>query len=125
MEASRYVAQARLPPAPERLRLLDRVLGAEDAGADGSPLHLAVKCNHLNIAVMLLEHGADADAVRGDGYTALHLCAISGNAEVVRQLVGAGADATILSKAGVSAAQLALQYSHTEVAEAIDSSGGD
>jgi ankyrin repeat protein len=85
-----------------------------------TPLLLAVKANHLNIAVMLLGNGADTDCVRNDGSSVLHLCAISGNTEMAKHLVGAGANPALVDRAGVSASQLARQYSHIPVATAIE-----
>jgi uncharacterized protein len=44
------------------------------------------------IAALLLEHGADADAAQGGGATALHSAAMTRNADLARLLLDRGAD---------------------------------
>lgn len=53
-------------------------------------LHHAARNGHLEIVMLLLEHGADADAVRGDGYRPLHL------ALMTNFLVGVHGDRTAI-----------------------------
>ncbi len=77
-----------------------------DAGADPNavgtseqigpvqPLHSAAATGRLECARLLLEHGAEANARQGGGFTALHAAAASSDAELARLLLAAGADAT-------------------------------
>src|SRR2546423_1616306 len=54
-------------------------------------LHDAVIQNHIDIAKYLLEKGADVNAVKTDGVTALHMAARNGNIEMMLLLLQGGA----------------------------------
>jgi ankyrin repeat protein len=63
-----------------------------DAAADGtSALVVATHSGHSALALLLLEHGADPNAI-GSGYTALQIAIRQGDVEVVKALLGRGAD---------------------------------
>ena len=49
---------------------------------DSSPLHCAVDCGHSNIAQLLLEHAAEANAENKDGNTPLMVACDGGNRSV-------------------------------------------
>jgi hypothetical protein len=56
-------------------------------------LHLAAAAGHLDVARLLLDRGADADARdTGDSASPLHLAAGGGHIEIVRALLDADAD---------------------------------
>ncbi|MDE3165860.1 MAG: ankyrin repeat domain-containing protein [Acidobacteriota bacterium] len=90
-----------------------------DAGADASmpsankmrfsPLHSAV-ADAVEIVALLLERGADANAVAGDGNTPLHSAAAHGNGEVIGRLLAAGADREARNGEGKTPGEFARQY---------------
>jgi ankyrin repeat protein len=85
-----------------------------DAGADVhaaarnamrvTGLHAAAAARSLEIARMLLERGADANARQQAGYTALHAAAQHGDAPLAELLLAHGADPTLRSEDGRDAA---------------------
>ena len=76
-----------------RIELL-KSLDPNGRGAETDPLLLsaAAKGGHLEVVRLLLEAGADKNADRPDGVTALMLAAYNEHLEVVRLLLDAGAD---------------------------------
>jgi hypothetical protein len=80
------------------------------------PLHAAVAGDHLSIARLLLEAGADANAVQQDSFRPLHGAAQNGNAEMVRLLLEHGADPALTDGQGRSARDLAEEGGYAEVA---------
>ncbi|KAF5866923.1 hypothetical protein ETB97_008729 [Aspergillus alliaceus] len=71
-----------------------------------TPLHVAVSRGNLSMVHLLLEHGADPNAVNSEGATALHVGVISGHPTMVAELLQRGADPTLADSAG----WLALHY---------------
>ena len=74
----------------------------------------------------LLREGADPNAARGDGMSALHLAAEGGSLEVVRVLIDAGArvEATT-SIGGYTPLHVASANAHAPVVEALLDAGAD
>jgi Ankyrin repeats (3 copies) len=70
-----------------------------------------------NVARLLLEHGADANAPRDDHSTPLHVAARYGRVEVVHVLLEHGANVTAEDKYGSTASQLASDMGHEEIAK--------
>lgn len=65
-----------------------------DFSTNLTPLHVAALCGHAQVAVALLEHGAQVNA-RDTGsldITPLHVAAMNGHVEMIRLLVEQGAD---------------------------------
>lgn len=83
------------------------------------PLHSAVAGQHLAIARLLLEHGADANARQGEDFTPLHGAAQNGQVEMIRLLLAHGADPQATSASGKAPLDLALEGGHAEAAEAL------
>ncbi len=81
-----------------------------------------------NVAAVrsLLSEGADPNAARGDGMSALHLAAEGGSLEVVRVLIDAGAriEATT-SIGGYTPLHVASANAHAPVVEALLDAGTD
>ena len=65
-------------------------------------LTLAALMGHADIAELLIENGADVNALGGDGGTALHAAAFLGRADAAKVLLDNGADATIRDNNGSS-----------------------
>lgn len=70
--------------------------------AGSTPLDYAAVKNELDIAQLLLDHGADARAVNRNGSTALHLAAARGYTSVARLLLDHGASIVALDSSGSS-----------------------
>ena len=81
-----------------------------------TPLIIASMCNNVSIVRLLVDAGADKDAVcRMYGNTALHFAADHNNVKVARLLVQAGADCSVLCNAfRLTALDMALRAGHTE-----------
>jgi uncharacterized protein len=66
---------------------------------------------------LLIERGADVNAVQAGGYRPLHQAAVTGREELVRMLLDAGADKTARCDREKTAAEYARERGHTELAE--------
>lgn len=74
---------------------------------DARPLHSASAAGRRDVCEVLLDAGADVNAVQHGGYTALLDAAANGNAELVDFLLERGADPTARLDDGRSMADLA------------------
>ncbi len=81
------------------------------------PLHSAAASRSLDIARLLLEHGADPDARQDGGFTPLHEAAANGQLALVRLLVAHGADVNLSQTPGQTALAFARQAGHKDVVE--------
>ena len=78
--------------------LVERLLTAHpqclnaESGVCKTPLNAALYRGHLNIALFLLERGADTEIVSWEGHTALYIASSQGYANAVRSLIDRGAD---------------------------------
>lgn len=96
-----------------------------DAGADVNviarnamqvqPLHSAAAGNP-EVALLLLDAGADANGQQQRGFTALHEAALRGNDELVDALIAHGADVSTVDDDGNTAADHAVRAGHDDVA---------
>jgi ankyrin repeat protein len=64
----------------------------------------------------LVEHGADAAAQDGDGWTPLHFASWCGHLDVARLLVEHGADAAAQDRRGSTPLRLASSSGHRDLA---------
>ena len=85
-----------------------------------SPLHSACSSRSVGVVKLLLEHGADPNAVEGNGMTPLHTAAGGGSREIVGMLLSAGADRAARSNDGSSAADVARKFNQPEIAAELD-----
>lgn len=81
-----------------------------------TPLHSAAAGQHLEIARMLLEAGAEINAVQEGGFTPLMSATQNGHVEMVRLLLERGADRTMQTDDGRSAYNFADSHSDPAVA---------
>ncbi len=108
--------------------LLDRgaSVSVVSANPEGNqPLHAAVTRGWADIAVELLEAGADPNVPQITGYTSLHLAAHRGDDRIVSLLLDAGAEVAVFSDKGESPDQMANQAGFTELADHLKSAPRD
>jgi len=60
-----------------------------------TPLHVAIYEEHRDIAILLLDHGADTEIRSSANQTALYMASSRGHADVVRALIDCGADLNV------------------------------
>lgn len=84
------------------------------------PLHSAVAGKHMRISELLLEAGADVNAVQQHGYTPLHEASASGQLEIVQLLECFGADRTLRLDDGRTPLDLAVENGFTAVAALLE-----
>jgi uncharacterized protein len=88
------------------------------------PLYSAAASGALEIAVLLLEHGADANARQAKQVVALHAAAQNGQVEMIELLLAHGADVNARAGNGLTPLGFALKSGHGHAAEALRESGG-
>jgi ankyrin repeat protein len=82
-----------------------------------SPLHSAVSARHLEVAAVLLAHGADPDARQQEGWTPLQGAAHNGDAAMVRLLLDHGADPSLAADNGKTALEVAREAGREAVVD--------
>jgi len=75
------------------LMLLEREFDVNPKGDRDTPLGIAVRKKNMEMASLLLAHGADPNAKTGDGQSPLHLAVIREDKEFAKLLLDKGADA--------------------------------
>jgi ankyrin repeat protein len=96
--------------------LLDQGANANHVAREDTPLTIASSEADLAVVTLLLDHGADPDLRRPDGWTPLMLAAFKGDAERVRLLLEHGADPTVtMGSRLVDAATVAAAHGHAAV----------
>ena len=102
-----------------------------DAGADvrqvsetpmrNEALHAVLALSKdADVMRLLIERGADVNAVQTAGYRPLHQAAVAGREDLVRMLLDAGADRTARCDRGKTPAEYAREREHAAVAELLD-----
>jgi uncharacterized protein len=102
-----------------------------DAGADvdqisqtpmrNQALHaLLALSKNADVTRLLIERGADVNAVQTAGYRPLHQAAVTGREDLVRMLLEAGADKTARCDRGKTPAEYARERGHEAVAALLD-----
>lgn len=81
------------------------------------PLHTAARCRMPDAIQMLVDKGANVNALSRDGTTPLMLAAADGRLATVTCLVENGADLVLRNQYQASAWDLAESWHHTDVAE--------
>ncbi|KAK7498838.1 hypothetical protein BaRGS_00009930, partial [Batillaria attramentaria] len=82
---------------------------------DNTPLHVAALARQSQITRLLLDRGADVNAVSKTGFTPLYLAAQENGADIVDMLLQAGADQRIHTVDGFSPLAVAVQQENAEV----------
>ena len=103
---------------------LSAVVAAAPGG--GSPVADAAMRGDRDAIRALLKQGADANAPRGDGMTALHFAAAKGDAELASMLIYAGAQVSAVTRIGAyTPLHLAAQSGSVAVVDALMKAGAD
>ncbi len=102
-------------------RLLD--VGASPDNDGWTAMHYAAFGGHADVATLLIERGADLDAIAPNGQTPLMLAAGAGKLALVRILVEADADMDLEDYEGRTALILAIKNEHAPVVEYLRSEG--
>ena len=90
-----------------------------------TPLHVALRWGHANIAQLLLDHGADARAPDGYKRTPLHLASDGGHVEVARVLLERGVDTEARDDFSWSPLERASSEGHVELIRVLLEHGAD
>lgn len=112
------------------LEVLERLERGEGLDArvgerDDTLLTWAVGAGYHDIAVLLVEAGADVNAPNGDGNTPLLRAACEGRRELASVLVRVGAKLDVQNHDGYSALVLAKRRGNTDVVEMLLAAGAD
>lgn len=84
-------------------------------------LHYSVKKNQLTVLNILLDNGADENAlILEDNRSPLHLCAQYGSREIALELLARGADYYALDNYNCTALQLAIQNKNMSVVHTLE-----
>jgi ankyrin repeat protein len=115
--ATSDVAEAAMKGNREAVRsLLDRKADVNAPQVDGTTaLHWAVEADDLEMADLLIKHGANVSAANHDGATPLLLASVNGKAAMIEKLLQGGADPNVpLSSYGDTALMLAARSGNTD-----------
>ena len=141
------VAEAAKPEPPTAkapdISILDAAFGGNieavkqhiAAGADvnakyegWTPLHTAVEGGHKEIAELLIDNGADVNAMDKDGRTPLHFASAKGHKEIAELLIAEGADVNVIIQSGsfqeMTPLDMATDKNRTETEDLLRKHGG-
>ncbi|HZP47449.1 MAG TPA: ankyrin repeat domain-containing protein [Vicinamibacterales bacterium] len=112
--------------APTLLLVLATTAALAAAPGGGSAVADAAMRGDREAIRALLKQGADANAPRGDGMTALHFAAEKGDAELASMLIYAGAQVSAVTRIGAyTPLHLAAQSGSVAVVDALLKAGAD
>jgi ankyrin repeat protein len=94
--------------------------------ADGfTPLHLACFFGQLNAAEILIQHGADTNAVSPSRIAVIHSAAASRDAALLKLVLWGGANPDLQQQRGYTALHEAAMHNSVERAQALLDAGAD
>ena len=103
---------------------------SQDVNARGlddetTPLHVALSCRHVDVAQLLLDHGADTKAEDGEKRNPLHLASINGLVEIARFILERGIDTEARDTEGWNPLEWASARGHVDVVRLLLDHGAD
>jgi ankyrin repeat protein len=90
----------------------------------GTPVNAAASARHATVVVVLLDAGADPDAVQRGGWTPLHSAAHNGDTRTVELLLANGADPSVVDDDGRSVGDMAGESGDATTIAAVGASSG-
>jgi len=90
-----------------------------------TPLHTAAMYGHVSNIHLLLEQGADIDAIDIFGESALHSAAYNGNDKVIRFLLDHGTNMEKRNNSGETVLNVAISYRHEAVVQLLLDTGAN
>ena len=92
-----------------------------------TPLHLTSRAGagHIDLARLLIEHGANVAAQDKDGTTPLHRASEEGHVDLARLLIEHGADVAAQDKYGTAPLHQASEEGHVDLARLLIEHGAD
>ena len=90
-----------------------------------TPLHLASREGHVDVARLLIEHGADSAAQSKDGTTPLHRASERGHVDLVQLFIEDGADPAAQRRDGTTPLHKASFRGHVDLAQLLIEHGAD
>ncbi len=82
-----------------------------------TPLHYATEGDHTAVADLLVEHGAEVDALDAYGETPLHYAVREGSVATVELLISRGADVNARNGSGSTPLTFAVNQGHQKIVE--------
>lgn len=97
-----FTLPANTPTRPVERGSDPDIMPASGAGSETwtMPLHIAITRGHISAVRLLLDRGADPNAVDGTGSTALHAAVRGGHHTMVRDLLRYSANTSMVDAAG-------------------------
>ena len=92
-------------------------------GENKSALHIGAWKGYVDVVKVLIQEGADVNAVDEDKMTTLHVVAQYGHIDIVKLLIQNGADVNAVSKDGRTALHEAAWSGHVDVAKVLLENG--
>lgn len=86
-------------------------------------LHAALAGRRADVAMILLDAGAEVNAKQHGGWTALHAAAANGDRALVELLLSRGATAAMANDTGETASSIARARGHADIAELLERRG--
>lgn len=105
----------------EVFELIDHVSDIMDSADVNLPIHVASKHNNINIIKLLLDNGANINAINHWKTTPLMYAYVYGHLEVIRFLLKHGANMNMINYWGQTAKDRALEYKHLDCVHLLES----
>lgn len=90
-----------------------------------TPLHIAARCNHIEIASLLIERGVSANILDGHSRTPLHFAASEGRLAMLDLLLDSGANIHAVDRSLQTACMIAASRSQVETVRILIAKGAD